>query len=48
MENTNNQLLVPKETYQKMHRTLDIFRELDQESREILLRFLANKYGVEL
>ena len=46
--NTSNQLLVPKETYKKMHRAQDIFRELDQESREVLLRFLARKYEVEL
>ena len=46
--NNKNQLLVPKETYQKIHRVQDIFRELDQESREILLKFLARKYEVEL
>lgn len=48
MTTSNNQLLVDNETYKKMHRVQDMFRELDQESREILLRFLAKKYEVEL
>lgn len=45
---TNNQLITPKETLRKLSRVQDIFRELDQESREILLKFLARKYEVEL
>lgn len=45
----NTELLTPKETLRNMSRVQDIFRnELDQESREILLRFLARKYEVEL
>lgn len=42
--NSKTQLITPKETFIKMHRVQDIFRELDQETREILLRHLTNKY----
>ena len=50
MNTTNNkqELITPKETLRKLSRVQDIFRELDQESREILLKFLARKYEVEL
>lgn len=44
----NTTIITPKETFRKMGRVQDIFRELDQESREILLKFLAKKYEVEL
>lgn len=45
MNNQNQpQILTDRETFRNMHRVLDIFRELDQESRDILLRFLVNKY----
>jgi len=46
--NTTNQIITPKETLRKLGRVQDIFRELDQESREILIHFLAKKYGVEI
>lgn len=45
MNTTENKIITPKDTFIKMHRVQDIFRELDEETRDILLRHLNQKYN---
>ena len=47
--NTANQPLTETQIIcRKMSRIMDTVRELEQEDREILLRFLSNKYLKEV